>query len=69
MGKPAAVQLTRRLFEMLTILRVSGKVSPEEFVFGPHRYDKTFYAARDAAGLGRDAVWRGERSLYVGDGR
>src|ERR1039458_6681321 len=64
-GETRRNPMTRRLFELLTILRGSGKVSPEKLVFGPYRYHKAFHRARDAAGLGKDVVFHTLRHTYI----
>src|ERR1017187_3471050 len=64
-GEKRRNPMTRRLFELLTIMRGSGKVSPEKPVFGPYRYHKAFYRARDAAGLGKEVVFHTLRHTYI----
>ena len=53
------------LHEMLTIMKGKRKLSPNGLVFGPYRYEKAFWTAREKAGLGEDVVFHSLRHTFV----
>ncbi len=64
-GDPRRNPMTQRLTEMLTLLKGTGKVDPQAAVFGPYRYHKAFWKARDAAKLGKDVVFHTLRHTFI----
>jgi len=64
-GEPRRNPMTTRLREMLSLLKGTGKVDPQAAVFGPYRYHKAFWKARDAAKLGKDVVFHTLRHTFV----
>ena len=57
--------MTKRLTETLTILKGTDVVNRDSQVFGPYRYHKAFWKARDAAGLGKDVVFHTLRHSFI----
>jgi len=64
-GEPRRNPMTQRLTEMLALLKGTGKVDPQAAVFGPYRYHKAFWKARDAAKLGKDVCFHTLRHTFV----
>lgn len=64
-GEPRRNPMTNRLAEMLTLLKGQSAVDPESPVFGPYRYHKAFWKARDKAGLGKDVVFHTLRHTFI----
>ena len=64
-GDPRSNPMTKRLTEMLTILKGTGEVNRDSQVFGPYRYHKAFWKARDAATLGKDVVFHTLRHTFI----
>lgn len=64
-GDPRRNPMTTRLREMFTLLKGNEKVDPQAPVFGPYRYHKAFWTARDAAKLGKDVVFHTLRHTFI----
>ena len=64
-GDPLRNPLTKRLTEMLTIMKGEGKISPETLVIGPYCYNEVIKRARAAAGLGKDVVFHTMRHTFI----
>ncbi|HVM61082.1 MAG TPA: site-specific integrase [Verrucomicrobiae bacterium] len=64
-GDPRCIPMTNRLTEMMTILKGTDGVNGDAPVFGPYRYHKAFWKARDAAELGKDVVFHTLRHTFI----
>ena len=64
-GEPRRNPMTKRLKEMLTLMRGTGTPQIDATVFGPYRYSKAFWKARDAAGLGKDVCFHTLRHTFI----